>query len=117
MGLFGSNGPPTANFVARVPIWQFFSGGFNKKYAEIKAMSLSMLISLPMFLDKDQDKDMLMDNRTWRKCPPPQKKKMLKFKKEKKWGWAKLENTVLISTVFLGGHFVTRTSLLFLKSA
>jgi hypothetical protein len=33
-----------------------------------------MLISLPMFLDKDQNKDMLMDNRTWRNAPPPKKK-------------------------------------------
>ncbi len=42
---------------------------------------------------------------------PPNK---VKIKKRKKWDLAKLENSFFIST-FFGGHFVTKTSLLFLN--
>jgi hypothetical protein len=42
------------------------------------------------------------------KMPP----KKVKIKKRKKWDLAKLENSFLIIS-FFGGHFVTKTSLLF----
>jgi hypothetical protein len=43
------------------------------------------------------------------KMPP----KKVKIKKRKKWYLTRLENSFLISTFGGGGHFVTKTSLLF----